>query len=278
VRSVSSSHYLHGTTPDEQQRLSTLNDLINTAALAEMQLGSDLRILDVGSGLGQLTRAMARRSGPGSYVVGIERSPDQLHQARELARQSREEGLVDFRLGDATQVPLRDGEWGTFDVAHTRFLLEHVPSPLDVVRQMVRANRPGGRVFLQDDAHDILRIAPEPPGFAALWTAYMRSFDEVGNDPLIGHRLVTLLYQAGCTPVRNQWLFFGSCSGQPQLFRAHTDNLMGLILGVRDFVVTAGLLPAGAFDEAIDALREWRDRPDAALWYAVSWAEGLCPS
>ena len=31
---------------------------------------------------------------------------------------------------------------------------------------------------------------------------------------------------------------------------------------------------AAAFDAALDALRSWGRRPDAAMWYAVSWAEG----
>ena len=36
--------------------------------------------------------------------------------------------------------------------------------PLAVVRQMVRAVKPGGRVVLADDDHDLLRLWPEPPG------------------------------------------------------------------------------------------------------------------
>ena len=35
-------------------------------------------------------------------------------------------------------------EWGTFDLVHARFLLEHVSDPLAVVRSMARAVRPGG--------------------------------------------------------------------------------------------------------------------------------------
>src|SRR6476659_260685 len=78
------SHYLHGTAPDEQARLARLNDLLNERALAELALWPGQRVLDVGSGLGQLTRGMARQVGPGR-VLGIERSPEQLAAARRLA-------------------------------------------------------------------------------------------------------------------------------------------------------------------------------------------------
>ena len=80
---MSESHYLHGTAPDEQARLGIMNRLLNEAALREMKLAGGERVLDVGSGLGQLTRAMARQAG--KPAVGIERSADQLAEARRLA-------------------------------------------------------------------------------------------------------------------------------------------------------------------------------------------------
>ncbi len=58
-------HYIHGTAPDEQERLSRLNDLINDRSLREMNLAAGERAIDIGSGLGQLTRAMARQVGAG---------------------------------------------------------------------------------------------------------------------------------------------------------------------------------------------------------------------
>jgi hypothetical protein len=36
-----SSRYLHGTLPDEQRRLSLLNDLLNAGSLREMRLQGD---------------------------------------------------------------------------------------------------------------------------------------------------------------------------------------------------------------------------------------------
>src|SRR5690242_8219687 len=126
-----------------------MNRLLNENSLRELALRGDERVLDVGSGLGQLSRAIARQAGQRGRVIAIERSPEQLAVAAELAKQDGEERLVEFREGPAERLPLQDDEWGTFDVAHTRFLLEHVPDPLAVVRQMVQAVRPGGRIVLE---------------------------------------------------------------------------------------------------------------------------------
>jgi SAM-dependent methyltransferase len=270
------SRYLHGTAPDEQARLARLNDLLNARALAELALRPGERVLDVGSGLGQLTRGMARQVGPAGRVIGVERSPEQLAEARRLAADAGEGEAVEFRAGDALALPLRDNEWGTFDVAHARFVLEHVTDPLGVVRQMVRAVRPGGRIVLADDGHDTFRLWPEPPGFGRLWACYMRTYDRVGNDPLVGHRLVALLHQAGAAPVRNTWLFFGGCAGQPE-FGAYVDNLVRILDGVRRPILDLGVFDEPAFDVCLAALRSWGERPDAAMWYAVSWAEGRRP-
>ncbi len=266
-----SSEYIHGTDPAEQARLSLLNDLLNVGSLRELQLRGGERILDVGSGLGQLTRALARVAGV--RVLGIERSAAQLAEAERQAAQAGEAALVEFRQGDAAQLPLRDEEWGTFDLAHTRFLLEHLRQPLPVVQAMVRAVRLGGRIVLADDDHDLLRLWPEPPGFAALWQAYQRSYEHLGNDPVIGRRLVALLVAAGAVPVRNTFVFFGSCAGEAH-FAHYVENLLGVINGARTTVLAAGLLEAAHFDAASTALREWSRDATATLWYAVSWAEG----
>jgi SAM-dependent methyltransferase len=179
--------YLHGTAPEEQARLSSLNDLLNRAALRELGLRGGERIVDFGAGIGQLTRAMARAAG--APVLGIERSPQQIAEASRQAKEAGEESLLLLRQGDVQEGVSRSEE-GSYDLAHARFVLEHVPDPLVVVRAMMRALRPGGRIVLQDDDHDILRLWPEPLGVRALWAAYMRAFDRVGNDPYVGRRLV----------------------------------------------------------------------------------------
>jgi SAM-dependent methyltransferase len=150
------SEYLHGTDPEEQARLSLLNDLLNVGSLCELHLQGGERLLDVGSGLGQLSRAMARVAGV--RVVGLERSAAQIAAAERQAAAANEAALVEFRQGDAFHFPLRDDEWGSFDLAHTRFLLEHLREPLPVVEAMVRAVRPGGRIVLEDDDHALLRL------------------------------------------------------------------------------------------------------------------------
>ncbi len=271
---TSGSRYVHGTHPEEQRRLTDLNTLVNRASLEVLAPRAGERALDVGSGLGQFARELARATG--QRVVAIERSPEQLARAEALAAAAGEGALVDFRAGDALALPLAASEWGTFDLAHARFLLEHVPAPQEVVNAMARAVRPGGRVVLEDDDHAALRLWPEPPGFDALWRAYMRTYDRLGNDPHIGRRLVELLAAAGLAPRRIALPLFGACAGDAA-FPAYVANMLSILNGARDAILATGGVPAAGFDEATSALHAWGERRDAALWYTISWAEGVKP-
>lgn len=266
---MSESRYIHGTAPEEQARLSQLNQLLNDAALRELRLRGGERIVDFGSGLSQLTRAMARQAGV--RAVGLERSAEQIAEAMRQARAAGEEHLLELRESDVLGAQV---EAGAYDLAHARFVLEHVHDPLAVVKAMVRAVRPGGRIVLQDDDHDVLRLWPEPPGLRPLWRAYMRTYDRLGNDPIVGRRLTALLHDAGARPTRCTWLFFGACAGEPA-FPAFVENLHFLLAATRDTIVGAGLLGAAEVDEALAQIRRFGKRPDAAFWYAVAYAEGV---
>ena len=270
---MTASHYVHGTDPAEQERLSNLNTLLNDRCLDVARLRPGEAVVDFGSGLGQFSRAMARATG--RTVVGIERSAEQIGEACRLARLGAEDHLVDLRQGDVFNAPLVEGEWNTFDVAHARFLLEHLRDPLEAVRVMVRAVRPGGRVILADDDFDTLRLWPEPPGFTTLWSAHNRTYDRHGNDPHVGRRLVQLLHQAGARPRFNTLVFFGACAGQPE-FAPFIDNLVSVLEEAAADMVATGLAP-DMIARCLSEIRTWSALPEAALWYGLYWAEGEKP-
>ena len=268
------THYIHGAGEAEAERLATLNRLLNAACLREAAPRPGDRILDVGAGQGQLTRALARAAG--RAALGVERDPAQGALARRLAAAEGEAALLELREGDALALPLRQEEWGTFDLAHARFILEHVHSPERVVAQMVRAVRPGGRIILCDDDHALLRLHPEPTGLAPVWEAFVESYRRLGNDPRVGRRLVALRPGAGAAPRRATFVHFGACAGDPS-FPAFASNLLENLRGARGAILATGLVDGPALDAALLAFTAFAARPDAVIWYAMPWAEGVRP-
>lgn len=266
--------YVHGTHPEEQRRLTTLNDILNDRSLRAMNIHLGDRILDVGSGLGQLTRAIARKAGSEGKVIGVEASEDQISEALRQAEAAGESSLVEFRHGSAFELPLANDEWGTFDIVHARFVLEHVTDPQAMVDGMIRAARPGGRVILEDDDHDVLRLSPDVDGFDTLWRAYIDMYRALGCDPHIGRRLVTLLREAGAVSTRNDWKFFGGCHGA-EMFDELVANFIGIVDGARDTMMSSTGIDREVLERGIRTFRDWSARPDASMWYGTFWAEGV---
>lgn len=265
---MSQDVYLHGTETAEQARLSAMNALLNDAALEVIGVRTGMRVLEVGAGLGHFARAMA---GAGASVVGIERDPAQLREAERLGAGA---SGVEMREGDATSPPLGEEEWGSFDLAHARFILEHVRDPASVVRMMARAVKPGGRVVLQDDDHDLLRLWPDVPEWTRLWPAYCALFERSGLDPWIGRKLPAHLAAAELRPTRMELLKFGACNGDPH-WDGIVENFKGVLRGARGHLSAAGLATGEQVDETVGALERWRNEEGAALWYVVCYAEGV---
>ena len=231
------------------------------------------RVLDVGCGLGLLAGEMARAVGERGCVVGIERDPAQIAEGRRLASARPAGHSADVRLGDAYDLPLQAQEWGTFDVAHARFLLEHLSRPQEVVDAMVRAVRPGGRVILEDDDHEALVVFPSVPEFERVWSAYARAYESQGRDPRVGRKLVAMLSRAGAAPARCDWPFFGACAGS-DTFELIVTNCRTILTGARATIVAHGGISAAEFDDGIRAYDAWCVRPDASYWYCTFWAQG----
>lgn len=269
-------HYIHGSSAKERQRLALMNSLINETCLETLALSGERRVLDVGSGTGQFSRLMAKQLAAGATVIAVEHNPDQVQAALQLTEDKANGCIVDFRIGDAVHLPLEANEIGCIDLVHARFLLEHVTNPGAAVRAMAAAVRPGGRIVLADDDHELMRFWPEPEGLMAAWTAYYRSYASSGTDPLVGRKLVGLLSDAGAKPSFVTQVFYGACAGMVQ-FQGVVENLVGVLKGARSIVLAAGEISARNYDTALVNLRKFQDLPHAAVWYVINWAEGRTP-
>lgn len=266
------SNYIHGTDPAEQARLTKLNELINSRCLSLLVIQPGDHVLDVGSGLGQFTLAIASRTGLKGKCLGIEFDNNQLAASNKNKEKS-ETSWVEFRQGNAEELELKKEEWGTFNLVHARFILEHVGNPKAVVEGMARAAKAGGKVVLADDDHSLMNLYPQPPGFGAIWTAYMRTYERLGNDPYVGRRLVTLLHLSGLKDIRNNVVFFGDSAGS-STFQAYVSNLTGILSGAKDVILEEGLMTKQSFNESLRHLEDWGRGEASALWYVINWAEG----
>lgn len=109
-------------------------------AMAGVVEGS--RVLDVAAGAGDQTLDLAERVGPSGAVVATDLSPAIVSLARDRAQRA---GFahVQCRVADGEDLQV---DAGSFDAAVCRLGLMFFPDPLQGLREMHRALRPGGGV------------------------------------------------------------------------------------------------------------------------------------
>ncbi len=142
------TQYVLGNTDEEHDRLARQHVLV--APLTERLFRSagirpGQRVLDLGSGAGDVAMLLARLVGPSGEVVGVERDPSSIARARARALEA---GLanVSFTQADVGQIPTGQ----PFDAAVGRFILMFLPDPIAVVRSLAALVRPGGVIAFQE--------------------------------------------------------------------------------------------------------------------------------
>jgi 2-polyprenyl-3-methyl-5-hydroxy-6-metoxy-1,4-benzoquinol methylase len=123
---------------------------------------SGMRVLDVGSGAGDVTLLLAEVVGPAGEVIGVEFAPESIEVATARAAAAGVGAMVTF-----VQADLRDFAADTFGTDHYdavvgRFVLMYQPDPIELLRRLAQAVRPGGAIVFQES--DLIDVAmPYPP-------------------------------------------------------------------------------------------------------------------
>ena len=105
-------------------------------AFAEVRNGDE--VLDVGSGTGALTRAVAAAA-PISRIVGIDAAAPYVA----FAQAHHPGDLIRFEVGDAQQLRFLGG---SFHKTLSLLVLNFIPDPATALSEMIRVTRPGGSV------------------------------------------------------------------------------------------------------------------------------------
>lgn len=155
---------------------------------AEAGLGPGMRVLDIGSGAGDVALLAAERVGPTGAVVGIDRNPEVLAVARERAAVAGFTHLT-FQVGDLESIPLEE----PFDAIVGRLVLMYQPDPAATLRRLARSLRPAGIVAFQDFnlTAESLRTYPETPLWQRVFTWLREAFVRAGAETRMGVRHIS---------------------------------------------------------------------------------------
>ena len=123
-------------------------------------LRSTHRVLDIGSGIGGTSRCLAKEFA--CRVTGIDLTDEYCQVASMLTAKVGLDGLVDYRQGDATNLPFEDNE---FDVVWTEHVAMNIPDKRRFYSEMHRVLKPGGTLAI----YDVLAGSSGPALYPVPW-------------------------------------------------------------------------------------------------------------
>src|SRR2546427_12690712 len=255
-------HYALGSTDAEHERL--IRQAARLAPFTERffrdaGIGPGQRVLDIGSGVGDVAMLAAKLVGPSGEVVGVERDAGTIARARTRVAEA---GLhnVRFTQSDVSQLP--GGK--PFDAVVGRFILMFLPDPLAVLRSLTPLVRPGGVVaFHELSWAPFLLLASRLPLWFAATSLIHETFRRSGANTEMGLALYQIFQQAGLpAPTVTLEMPLGN---DPEFIRWVPDVLASLLPQVRQFNLQLELLGD------LNTLRERLQAEVAASNSVVTW-------
>ena len=245
---MTTPEYVLGSDDAEIQRLQTQAVIIAepTALLfARGGIQPGMRVLDLGSGPGDVSFQVAEMVGPEGSVVGVEQDEAQIAVATER-RDRLELSNVDFRQGDARSFVDEEA----FDAAVCRLLLMHLPDAADVLAHQRQNLRPGGVFVAVDYDMGGARALPEVELYSRVRDWLRAGFDHANVDPFVGMRLIAILGEAGYDDVgalglQSYWA--------PENAQA-ASYVVGVVRAMKDSIVASGA--ATEEELALDTLEQ----------------------
>jgi SAM-dependent methyltransferase len=190
------TNYILGWSDAEQDRLirqAMLLEPMTERLFREAGIGAGQRVLELGSGVGDVSMIAARLVGPSGEVIGIERNADYIARARERV------STVGFRNVTFVQTDLNDiAVDGRFDAVVGRLILTFFPDPVPVLRSVSRLLLPRGVVAIIEPCWNAtLPLNGSVPLFSRLVTLTHELFIRLGIDTERGLNLYRAFQDAG---------------------------------------------------------------------------------
>ena len=236
-----SADYPLGHTDAEHQRLIRQAERvapITERFFREAGIGPGQRVLDLGSGVGDVAMLVAQLVGPSGEVVAIERDRNSIDKARARVTKA---GFQNVTFNESNVNEILDER--PFDAAVGRFILMYLPDPVATLRSISQVVRPGGLfAFQEPDWVPVLAHLAKLP----LWFATASLIDKTMRASA-NHDMGTELHDTflkaglpeptirmeiplGKEPYLAQWYHDTLCSLLPQVEQQHlsTESLGNL--------------------------------------------------
>ena len=209
-------------------------------------------ILDVGTGSGVLCRMLAPRLQPEGDIVGVDISYEMGMKAAEYTLLDGITSGIDFVSAAAEKLPFVDA---SFDAAIAARLLLHVANPAQVIDDMTRVVKPGGKLVVMD--WDFETVAVDHPDRKTTRQLLHWRNDHHGGNNWSGRQLWRYIKEAGLQNV----------SVHPYVMVANdeSDGLTQSLWRAAQVACEGGAITE---QEKVDWIRELKQRIQVGTFFA----------
>jgi SAM-dependent methyltransferase len=220
--------YVLGHSDRELSRLRVQARLLDPATrqiFREAGIDAGMRVLDIGSGAGDVAFLTAELVGASGEVIGTDVAAAAVAAA---TRGAEERGLarVSFREGDPAELKFDR----LFDAVVGRYVLLFQADPAALVRKVARYVRPGGLVIFHEPDWVGARSIPPAPTYERCCGWIRETFRLAGTDSNMAGKLFTTFIRAGlAAPQMRMQTFIGGGAASEDFLQALADLIETLI-------------------------------------------------
>jgi ubiquinone/menaquinone biosynthesis C-methylase UbiE len=191
------SNYVLGQSTHEYERLMLQGRLLRPYTEKYFRaagVGPGMRVLDLGSGMGDVALLAADIVGPGGRVVGLDRDGVALKRAGERTVEQGCSSWVTFQATNLEDFATTD----LFDAVIGRYILLYQPDAGGTIRQLTKFLKPGGIVVFHElDFPDPHPSFPVCELFDQVYALIGEAFLRAGAPPDFGRRVGKAFLDAG---------------------------------------------------------------------------------
>jgi len=244
--------YIHGYSNEESKRLYDQANSIADFLHWDSKWEAGATILEAGCGVGAQTKIIAKQN-PDCQFVCVDFAQKSLEKAAKLAK---EEGLpnTQFLNEDLTKLSFKTA---SFDHIFLCFVLEHVPSPSQILRELKRVLKPNGTITVIEGDHGSVYFHPESKMARKVINAQVVLQAQKGGNANIGRTVYPLLQQAEFVEIQVSPRQIYVDDAKPALVEGFTLNTFtAMIKGIRNAAIAEKLMTPTEFQQGIQDLEQ----------------------